>query len=334
MIFDFKKLSMRTRIYIISGFAASFCLTACSESGGFGTAGKEDKKEEASGGSSDNSQFGVDDDDERLADEPAQVAGAFLTCAFMDSKEDVYNKVKRVADGNTTIADGKVPTVDIGCGFYDPKTYAKSNTAGLDMSWLLFITNKRKGLLRTRPGGKHFDAISAVPVRYILSAIEVKAEDHEGGYATRRRNISSISAFNAKSGFDAKVDLDPMVPNQSDKSGFDFLGLLREVSKIPAFNQNQSISNQYNGDFKTCNNCDRPSRPNSNQKPNNNVVIENPEKPTPEKPTPEGPTAEKPTEQIKIPDVTPADNAAPVVVQEPVEETKPAEQPAPDAGET
>ncbi len=178
---------------------------ACSESNGGLSGGVQigdkAKKDESIGGNRGSAngagKAGKRDSEDDEADQPAEVTGAFLTCAFMDPEQDVLTK------GRADPAGG----IDVACGLYRAgKVLAMKD---LDVHWRLLRADSTFVDPRVQPivDGAPFNVIVTVPVKGMNGTIQMDVRNPKHQRAAFRRSVWSITSFDARQGFDLTLDI-------------------------------------------------------------------------------------------------------------------------------
>lgn len=128
-----------------------------------------------------------------LADEPAQVAGAFLSMGFMESQDNVAKTI------NTQPNDGLIE-IAICWRNASLRTLPCLDESHLNVSYELLTADKTQINLDRRPAPSHIDFnwILAIPVRHLQGTIISQLNDNTSQNAVRLRSLVTIDRFNAK----------------------------------------------------------------------------------------------------------------------------------------
>jgi hypothetical protein len=144
----------------------------------------------------------AEDEEDAEANEPAQVTGAFLTCAFMESEADVIEKAKTDTSGN----------LDVACGLFKKNgaQFGRIEDTNLEMQ-VRILTNQGKlihGEKTTRlPQGSQLQFVVPIPIEHLSGTVHV--DYHERAtkrYSSRRKSIPSITEFLAKYSYNVYDD--------------------------------------------------------------------------------------------------------------------------------
>lgn len=144
----------------------------------------------------------AEDEEDADANEPAQVTGAFLTCAFMESETEVIDKAKSDPQGN----------VDVACGLFKKtgNSFGRIEDANLEMQARI-LTNEGKLLhveKTTRlQGGSQLQFVIPVPIQHLSGTIHVDYFERATKlYSSRRKSIPTITEFLAKYSYNVEDD--------------------------------------------------------------------------------------------------------------------------------
>jgi len=142
-----------------------------------------------------------DSDENEIADEPVEVSGSFLTCAFMDTETEVVYKAQHEPAASLEIACGLFRQIGDGFGPVDDSRL-KLQTR--------ILTNQGKLIpadFRRLPLGTQMQHITTVPVKHLSGTIHVDYFDPATAtYSSRRKSIPSITSFSAKTKYDVSQD--------------------------------------------------------------------------------------------------------------------------------
>jgi hypothetical protein len=142
-----------------------------------------------------------EDDENEPADEPVEVSGAFLTCAFMEAKSQVLAVAK----------DQPEASLDIACGLFRQTgdTFGPVDDSSLKLQTRI-LTNEGKLIpaeFRRLPLGTQMQHITAVPVKQLAGTIHVDYYDPATTkYSSRRKSIPSITQFSARAEYAVNDD--------------------------------------------------------------------------------------------------------------------------------
>lgn len=217
------------------------------------------------------------DNEDDQADEPVQVSGAFLTCAFMDSENSVIGQAK--SDPQSSL--------EIACGLFkeqDDGSFTRIEDSNLMMQARI-LTNEGKLVKPEKPAerlpqGSQLQFIVPVPVEHLSGTIHV--DYHElatGRYSSRRKSIPTITEFLARYAYDINNDesverftnrefelgpIDPMdgIEPQNKVKWWEIVAPIVVAVYGPKAKEPASYDN--GGTVYVCNDCNRPS---SNSKP-------------------------------------------------------------------
>ncbi len=309
--------------------------------GGIGVTRNDDKDKE-------------DDEDENdSADEPVEVSGSFLTCAFMDSKTIVVSNAQAKPDSS----------LDIACGLFSQKgnAFGPVDDSRLKLQTRI-LTNQGKLIAAEfvrLPLGTQMQVITTIPVKHLSGTIHVDYYDPATAkYSSRRKSIPSITSFSAKVVYNVEDDesvkrfvnndfpLNGSIDPQDSVDAVDnewWLELVKVI--VQAFGPAQSVKASNDNGATTYKPVQQVKYP--SQKPDaqsGNFPINQPNKPvaTESKPNPtiskppvdekivavKPPTVDDPFEKVDVSKPTsPATTPEPKV--EPTEGPKPAEQETP-----
>jgi len=170
-------------------------LAGCEGSGKFGAAAGPMKKVDGQKSSGD--EKSADDENEK-ANVPQEVSGAFLTCAFMESRSDFENHVATSPNSD----------VHIGCGLYRRSDLQPVDTSLLGMQpQVLTYENKLIDLKFSRmPRGAPLQVETTVPVQYLSGTIYLNVS-RNGKYVRFKKSIPTIRSFDAQYQFSIADDM-------------------------------------------------------------------------------------------------------------------------------
>jgi hypothetical protein len=138
-------------------------------------------------------------DEEEAADEPSEIAGAFLYCAVWDDDMKVRSKAANNED------------IDIACGLYqlDEGRPYKASLNGTSMAWtILEGEQETPARFAQLPASHEFHTIVSVAPAQTGGSIVFKARDEEGAGHYRVKDIASIETMGAdKPGYTVALDL-------------------------------------------------------------------------------------------------------------------------------
>ena len=178
------RLSLELRLAsIIIGVA----LSACAGSNEFGAVSVNGKKDESGAQSKD-----AENDQ---ADQPSEVVGAFLACAFMDSENVVLASAKANPNGS----------VDVGCGMF--RGHALAHMASVKVEYSIYTNEKKVVQPPKKDGRPRFDLVMAVPVRDLSGTVLVRLSNGQNpNVALFRKALWSVTAFEGGRGYDVIED--------------------------------------------------------------------------------------------------------------------------------
>ncbi len=147
-----------------------------------------------------------DQPESQTAEPPQEVAGAFLTCAFMDDQETVAAKGR---DGSN---------VELGCGLYKrsfdtPKKKKKpelTNIAGLQSkTGVSCIKRKTVRIVSTKtPEIKELQTQFEIQTAELPCQVQMRVWDSSGRRALFVKSIPTVTQAGAKDGFDIENDME------------------------------------------------------------------------------------------------------------------------------
>lgn len=144
----------------------------------------------------------AEDEEDAEANEPAQVTGAFLTCAFMESETDVIEKAKTDTGGS----------LDVACGLFKKNgaQFGRIEDTNLEMQ-VRILTNQGKLIhveKTTRlPQGSQLQFVVPVPIEHLSGTVHVDYyERATKRYSSRRKSIPTITEFLAKYSYNVYDD--------------------------------------------------------------------------------------------------------------------------------
>jgi hypothetical protein len=202
---------MKVLIYSI----AFMFFLSCSDGSNF-NAGKSKSAEE------EDDDEDEDDDSADLAAEPAEIAGAFLYCAFWDSEEELEKKARTSDLFEEGSAESVANAAEIGCGLYDTNTYEKVANDNIVMHWEVMNSNSSEAISNVpQKFDADFSTIARVPIAKTSGSIVAKVRSREDGTAGYRiMDIANIVVANARAGIDIlnALKIHRMMSNQKTKS--------------------------------------------------------------------------------------------------------------------
>lgn len=139
------------------------------------------------------------DDEKDQSDEPVEVSGSFLTCAFMDSETAVIEKAKENSKAN----------LDIACGLYRKigNSFGRVDDSKLKLQTRILNNKGKLVLVPHRRIEGQMQLITTVPVEMLSGTIHVDYYDPSNGtFSSRRKSIPTITEFMAKIGFSVNDD--------------------------------------------------------------------------------------------------------------------------------
>jgi hypothetical protein len=143
-----------------------------------------------------------EDDENDTADEPVEVSGAFLTCAFMEAKSQVVAVAKEQPQSS----------LDIACGLFRQtgNAFGPVDDSSLKLQTRI-LTNEGKLIpaeFRRLPIGTQMQHITTVPVKHLSGTIHVDYYDPvTAKYSSRRKSIPSITEFSARAQYNVDNDM-------------------------------------------------------------------------------------------------------------------------------
>lgn len=178
---------------IVSALVVLSSFSGCNGSGGFGGAG--------GGGSADRDEDAGESEDE-TGDVPEEVSGAFLTCAFMDSRNTVMARVERDTEDDLGIA----------CGIFKPESGEVKIAAISHLTMrtrILTGEDDYKTLKHTRlRAGSHLHVVAQVPIKYLAGTLQIDVKAENGRWVAFRKSIPTIQSFDAREGFRIDEDME------------------------------------------------------------------------------------------------------------------------------
>jgi hypothetical protein len=167
---------------------------SCTDGSDFGTVGK---KLGIDGDESDTS----DDDEDDTVEEPTEIAGAFLYCAFWEDDPEIESKAQAAADLEPNSPESVINGPEVACGFYQSnEPFAKVDDKDLTIEWSILANDKEAEATNTKQDfDANFHTIVRVPIEKSGGAIVGKYRgetSNQPGY--RMKDIASITESGAK----------------------------------------------------------------------------------------------------------------------------------------
>jgi uncharacterized membrane protein YgcG len=132
------------------------------------------------------------------ADPPQQVAGAYLTCAFLDSKADV---------GQSAVNGKAIP---LGCGLFKRgiKSIQPASLANLQTTAAVSCVKKPLRKLATTPSPvANLPLVASVQPTELPCTLQLSVRDKLGKAAIYAKSIPTVTQANALEGFDVNEDM-------------------------------------------------------------------------------------------------------------------------------